>query len=505
MSSRTYDYTLNVNFSSNQAVFKKGRTVLGALSGTVGTIVDVNSTLLKVKVDNAFTAFRTFEAINVISVTTTGGSSNLNVQPYQSPYYSNTVRVANAVVSEITRSNFIAAKNAFLQDPLVRLYEIYYPGEWYPANANNNPSNDGAGHPWPVGFPYKFCQIIGDSISDIEYKAYFNGNEYTPLPIELSAIELDSEAKTNDVTIKISNYDALIATLVEDPFLVGICSNGINATVNGEEVRGIDPKSIPANVNYNASYVAGYYGSNNNSPFTKTSCDLAGGTWVKLKQDTRDLLGAFIKIKTTYAGMLDVWPEYSQIRQVSGNVIELYSSLPYRPGDNVRSKSNTSMKEVIAKIDGNQIQLSNSNTQFRIGDMMFIINESADTEAYLEDSFKVDSLRALNGSTAEFSLTSWLQYFKLSLPKRRYTKNTCYWVYRGAECQYPATSNATMNANIPGTNPVKKANGYFNINNIRVSTVEEDACAHNPLACELRNNAIHFGGFPATGGSLNIV
>ena len=64
-----------------------------------------------------------------------------------------------------------------------------------------------------------------------------------------------------------------------------------------------------------------------------------GGTWVEQKQDTRDLLGGVVEIKTTFANFLDFWPEYSSVQAISANVVEVYSTLPYRVGDNVRAKS----------------------------------------------------------------------------------------------------------------------------------------------------------------------
>ena len=50
---------------------------------------------------------------------------------------------AIATISSITPSAFKAEKNSFSQNPIVRLYTIYYPGEWYPPNAAGNPTGQG--------------------------------------------------------------------------------------------------------------------------------------------------------------------------------------------------------------------------------------------------------------------------------------------------------------------------------------------------------------------------
>ena len=100
-----------------------------------------------------------------------------------------------------------------------------------------------------------------------------------------------------------------------------------------------------------------------------------------------------------------------------------------------------------------------------------------------------------------FGLVSWLQYFKLQVPKRKYYKNTCQWVYKGEECQYPGPSGG----NIPGTsNPVLQANtkAITAANEDAGSNFDLDVCGKSILSCQLRNNQIHFGAFPATGRTV---
>jgi lambda family phage minor tail protein L len=126
-----------------------------------------------------------------------------------------------------------------------------------------------------------------------------------------------------------------------------------------------------------------------------------------------------------------------------------------------------------------------------------LINSEADSESYIEDKFKIDQLEKLNDSVATFNLISWLQYFKLVTPKRKYYKNTCQWTYKGAECQYPGPGGGT----IPGTSLSANTNPIA-ANNQIASDAGGDVCGKSILSCTLRNNQIHFGGFPATGRTI---
>ena len=423
-------------------------------------------------------------------------SGNIGSYRFMPAYMDSMVTTASANISNITISKYIAEKNSFQQSILVRLYTLYYPGEWYYPNANGNPTNEGAGYPWPYGFPLKFAEIRGDTISDLQYKVLFNGEEFSPYPINSSKIQLDSSGKVNDVKISISNFDNLISTLVENPFLVGNnISNGIQAIVNYESVTNIDPRTVNNHALYDAEIVAQRGG--NNLAFDYDSTIALGGTWRKLKNDSRDLLGGVVEIKTTFANFLDYWPEFSTARTTMGNSIEVYCSSAYRPGDLITNNAETGTAQILA-VKGDVLVTNNAEfvRTVTIADKIYIINEDADSESYVLDSFKINSLDSMDEKVAEFSLSSWLQYFKLQLPKRRFLKNTCSWKYKGEECQYPEDGTGT----IPGS--TKTANGFFNINNETVFTVAEDVCAKNAAACALRNNTKHQGLFSGSGRTI---
>ena len=299
--------------------------------------------------------------------------------------------------------------------------------------------------------------------------------------------------------------DSIITRLTEDPFLAGNnSSNSVIATVNGELVNGIDPRTVPGTtsnpdgLNYDSD-IQNLYGKANAS-FDKTQTESVGGTWVEQKQDTRDLLGGVVEIKTTFANFLDFWPEYSSVQSISANVVEVYSTLPYRVGDNVRAKSG-SVEGTIQAIERNTfLYLSNAlEANVAIGEPLYIVNSLADSESYIEDKFKIDQLEKLSDDLATFNLISWLQYFKLVTPKRKFYKNTCQWTYKGPECQYPGPGGVQIPGAATGTvsitNPIAA-------NNEIAASADGDVCFKSLQACTLRNNQLHFGGFPGTGRTI---
>ncbi len=507
MTGRNYDWILTLDSTTG---FVAGNTVIGQNSNTYGTIANVDTALntIKVKVDNVIQQYINAEGVLSNAAFVFGGSANTNIIPYEVPSFNVSVTTTSANITAIVRSPYIAEKNAFEQRPLVRLYTIYYPGDWYPTNANGNPKETGTGLPWPVSFPYRFAEVRGDIISDILYRVLFDAESYQVYPIDSTGIKTDSSGKIGEVTLTLANFDNLIGTIVEDPFIAGNnTTNSIVATVNSESVNGIDPRTVIGDPSFSQAIVDARGG--NNLPFDFNSTEDVNGIWKLLKQDSRDLLGAVVEIKSTFANFLDVWPEYSTVRGTVSNSVEMFTTLPYRPGDIITSNSSYYTSNArIDSIKGNYLITNNSIfiNSLDIGDKIYIENIEADSENFVLDTFKIDKLEVLNDQFASFSLTSWLQFFKLRLPKRRYLKNTCPWIYKGSECQYPDNGTDTIpgscitNAN--GQINCTSANGFFDINNITVGTEAEDVCAKNFIACELRKNERHFGGFPATGRTI---
>lgn len=505
MGSRSYDVVLTVDDASG---FESTNVILGKTSLTAGVIANVDTTTntIKVKLNNVFQEFSSSEDVESNAITISGSASGkLTASPFTSNVMSGNTTTATASISSIAQANFKAAKNAFSQNPIVRLYTIYYPGEWYPAKPSGNPSGQGDGRAWPHNFPIRFAEVVGDLASDITYNVKYDSINYIPFPVNMSSIAQGSDGKIDEMTLDIFNADNIITAVVEDPFLAGNnSSNSVQATVNGELVHGIDPRTVPGTtsnpdgLNYDVD-IQNAYGSAN-ATFTRDETIDVGGTWVEQKLDTRDLLGGVVEVKTTFANFLDYWPEYSTIESVRSNVIEVYNALPYRIGDNVKAEGGSIEGTIQSIQDNSLIFLSNElDASVSQGIPLHIVNQDADTESYIEDVFKIDQLESLSESVASFALISWLQYFKLQTPKRKYYKNTCQWTYKGEECQYPGPGGLA----IPGTTKTSNTNPIA-ANNQTAASAAEDVCGKSLISCTIRNNQQHFGGFPATGRTVPI-
>jgi phage-related protein len=520
MTARNYDVILTVD---NAASFTTSNFIIGNTSAAVAVIanVDIQHNLLKVKLSNILLQFNSTEVIHSNSITIAGSDAGKLSQAntFTPNVMTGNVTTAIANITSQAPSAFIAEKNAFTQNPIVRLYSVYYPGEWYPPNINGNPTEQGEGRAWPTDFPIRFAEVTGDFVSDLTYNVIYDSVNYIPFPVNLSGYDVSSDGKINELNLAIFNVDNIISKIVEDPYLVGNnSSNSVIAIVNSELVNGIDPRTVnasPSDVGSPGSSaydsltraranglafsqdIVNTYGTANAS-FTRTQTLSVNGNWAAQKQDTRDLLGAVVEIKTTFANFLDFWPEYSAVRFVTSNVVEVYNAIPYRVGDNVTTGVGRDEATVQAIEENRILFLSNDlGTAVALGDPLYIVNLKADTESYVEDKFKINQLESMNDHLATFGLVSWLQYFKIVTPKRKYYKNTCQWKYKGEECQYPGPGGIA----IPGWNKVSNTNPIA-ANNQIASDSGGDICAKSLIACSLRNNQIHFGGFPATGRTV---
>ena len=476
-----------------------------------------------------------------VNVTVRVDTANLEASAFNPAVFTgNTTTAISPNISAITPSPYIKEKNSFTQNPIVRLIKIYYPGEWYPPNKAGNPTGEGAGLSYPVNFPFSVAEINGDIISDINYNVTFGGQSYSPYPLNVSSLEQKSDGEINELSVTLFNFENTISALIEDPFIAGNNkNNSAMAIVNGEYVNGIDPRSINAdpedlgdpdpvnqfsdsnvanvaanvlksvrnhqvggaNVYNFSSTVVGTYGKEN-AAWTRDeviSTDGAGkDNWEEKKLDSRDLLGGVVEIKSTFANFLDFWPEYSTIKSKFANAYEMTTTMPYRVGDNVKSTKGDTEATITAIEDNRFLFLSNDLSEgTTVKDPLYIINVDADPDSFLEDVFKIETLDSLNDLAAEFTLTSWLQYFRFVVPKRKYYKNTCQWEYKGAECQYPGPGELP----IPGTDLKSNANPIKADNTVG-SNPNDDVCGKSLLACQVRNNDIHYGAFPATGRTI---
>lgn len=419
-------------------------------------------------------------------------SANTEARSFISSNYASQITTATSTISAVLESPYIAEKNSIVQTPLVKLYTIYYPGEWYPENANGNPSLSGNSFPWPYGFPMRFAEVVGEAYSDFNYSVSFNNVSYKVIGVDSGDISVDSSGKIGELSMTISNFDGVIGSIVENRNILGYnSSNNFTALVNGETVQNIDPRTIPGNAAY-SSEVAATRGQNAAWSYAETVA--FNDTWTRLKDDSRDMLGAVVEIRMTYAKFLDHWPEYSIVRSATSNSATVYSSIPYRVGDLVtaNSKAYTS-NTLVTSIEGNTVYFSNTKlATLGANSKLLIVNPDADPTSFVEYVFTVNRLDELDEFVAKFSLTNWLQYYKMKLPKRKFTNTTCPWVYKGPECKYPSNGTDT----IVGSNPPITANGFFTYSNETAASSATDICAKTLTACSLRKNLVNFGGFP---------
>ena len=178
MTARNYDVIITVDDATG---FQSTNVLIGNTSAATGVIANVDTTLntLKVKLSNSIHEFSNLEVVhsNVISISgSANGLLNTTSLPFQANTFSGNTTTAIATIQSIGPSGFIAEKNAFTQNPIVRLYEIYYPGEWYPPNAAGNPTGAGEGKSWPVNFPIRFADVRGDLVSDLNYNVLHQGD-----------------------------------------------------------------------------------------------------------------------------------------------------------------------------------------------------------------------------------------------------------------------------------------------------------------------------------------
>jgi phage-related protein len=466
-------YTISSSTIQFLPVQRIANTESGAIDSIVFPTDDITSLLVQVVRGNIESA--NFVASNIVSYVETSNSAIVNI--FSAPY--------------------IAEKNSFEQTPLVKLYSIYYPGEWYPKNTRGNPSGFGDTFPWAYNFPLRYAEVAGETFSDFNYSVVYGNEDYKVTALESSEIGADSSGQINEISLAISNFDGFIASIVDDVNISGFNStNSTVAFVNGELVQNIDPRTVSSNIHYNSA-VAAARGANAAHDYNSTL--ETGGTWIPFKRDSRDLLDAIVEVKLTYAKFLDYWPEYSVIKStnITENSMTVYSSGPYRIGDVITSNSNPTERTTIVGISANKLFCSNSEAHDAVsGDKLYIVNPDADKNAYVEHIFTINRLDELDELKASFNLSNWLQYFKNRVPTKKFFITTCPFRYKGEECKYPANGSGT----IVGSNPALSANGYFTASNATTLNLSEDICGKTLTACALRRNLINFGGFP--GASL---
>jgi phage-related protein len=405
--------------------------------------------------------------------------------------------VASDIVVAVYPSNYIAIKNSFEQEPLVRLYTIYYPGEWYPANANGNPTGEGTGYPWPYPFPLRFAETFGDDFNISDYSIEHEGNIYKSFPINHPGISISSDGSIGEISLELANTDYYFSELVENSAIVGYNNtSAVSATVNNELLSNIDPRTVPGNIAYDENVVSSL--GSVNSAFSYASTSSLGEEWISTVKDSRDILGAIVEIKSVYASSLEYWPEFALISTINSNVLTVTDTSPYRLGDLVQSNTGAAVGSIV-EIANNNIKVDTATLSgVSSGEKLYIVNSNYDPYAYLDHKFIVTKMISYDEARVAFNLSERTTQINKELPRRKFYKNTCPWKYKGIECKYPTGGSGF----IANTYPEISANGMFTVSNATTSDSALDKCSKSITACRLRNNSQNFGGFPGTNDNL---
>ena len=486
MATRTYDkkLTLNSAIGLEYLAYKvTTNTAEGVITNIKGNDIYVR------KFSDA--DFVVNDTITIQQDTLSGSYSNPETTEDFTPRAkTGSTNLVSRTITNIEQNKFLTETRSSEMSDIIRLISIYYPGEWYSDN-KELPNNSRA---WPHLFPMRFCtagfseQEI-DSVTPETYPVEFDGIEYLPIPIDMADISEDSDGKINKFSISIFNVDNMVNAIINNPNLAGYSSEGISITVDGQTITGIDARTVPGNSAYNPAIV-NYYGTTN-ATIDKRQNDLLGGTWTQVKEDSRHLLGAVVKITSTFQRFLKYWPEYSTITSnPNNNTVNVKDAVVYRVGDKVRTSSN-STTATITSITNNSVIYLDSNIQGIIGDRLYIVNPDGDTAASVTEVFTIDKLEGIKQDVVTFELSSFLQFFTRKIPRERYFRNNCRFKYKDARCGYRGPGDYI----IRGTSNRRANPKAVTIANEETTDLTKDQCAKTLEACQLRGNDYNYGGF----------
>ena len=486
--SRSYDYKINLNSVSGYSPGDSIGSTNGRILATVTAVL--NNDIYIVLGPNSAVP-RIGETIGVISSNFNRSKQDPNeTAPFDTRQQTNISLSHSQFVRTIDRNKIFAEYGKLEQEVPIRLFTLVFPGEIYQFD-KEVPSN---GYDWQHDFPIRWAEPI--SGLEGNYSVISNGKEYPVIPFDITSISEKEDGSVGQVTLSVFNQNDFVSALIENPNLGGYSTDGVTVTKDGESVKGIDPRTVPGSGEYDSSVVDAHYDGKDNSAISYEQAQSNNWNWTKIKEDSRDLLGAVVKITTTYVKYLDRWPEFSTITSRSDNNLELTveNSTYYRVGDKVIVDSSPSAILTITAISGNVITVNTAASD--IGNILYIINEEASPFDGSNRYFKISQLRALAGDSAEFILSDWMDYFNNKIPRSRYHKNLCRFKYKDGRCGYPG----------PGGLPIQGADKTSNAHPVTLTNgtstkTSDDVCAKTLEACLVRNNAHRFGGFIATGTS----
>ena len=104
----------------------------------------------------------------------------------------------------------------------------------------------------------------------------------------------------------------------------------------------------------------------------------------------------------------------------------------------------------------------------------------SDTSAFIEDEYFIDSALATE-ILATFTLTGKVDILQITLPRRKYSRRHCQWMYKGEGC---FLENGSGGFSAP--------DGFI----LDPSGPTGDACNKTLQQCDDHVNRLRFGGFP---------
>lgn len=112
-----------------------------------------------------------------------------------------------------------------------------------------------------------------------------------------------------------------------------------------------------------------------------------------------------------------------------------------------------------------------------------------DSGAYIEDVFWIDAASS-DLETVEFRLTGQLDILQVALPRRRYTRKRCQWLYKGRGCWLECTDESIEPSGASG----ECVDGWAMPAGFEIDS--PDTCDKSLADCERHNNKSRWGAFP---------
>ena len=487
MATRTYDYKLEVNSPLPEDFV--GERVESSNTTAIGYISYIEGSNVYIRQDESTVDFSTAGGFFTSRSTLTSSAPDYKTTPSFTPQHKTGEATGQTrTIKSVTRNKLLEEANKSQISGKVRAVSIYYPGNWYSDGDEYATTRQAWPHPFPIhiinsGFSE---DIVNPQSFPVEYR----GITYNPVPMDIDPIQDESDGTIGNFSISIFNADGLVNSIVQNPNLVGYSSAGISSIVDNLFLTNIDPRTVPTNAAYDQR-VVDYYGTTN-AAVDFYQNDSLGGTWTRQVGDSKHLLGAVVRVTSTFQRFLPYWPEYSTVHNSinNSNTVTVTDATVYRVGDEITSNNHASTANVVSITNNRELNLD-GNITASSGDGLFIKNPDADPGACAVESFKITQLQGLTNEVATFQLTSFLEYFTQQLPKEKIYSNKCRFNYKDSRCAYAGPGNFPIKGNDTlRTNP--KA---ITLQGEESDDLSLDQCAKTFDACQKRNNHERFGGF----------